>query len=65
MASYGNPSGCAALREDWDNVSNLMVFVTPDEVARWEQSCPLAKPSYDGKEMRLSPVTAKATSGRC
>ena len=54
VASFGNPSGCAALREDWDNISDLMVLVTPEEVGRWEQSCPLTNPSYDGKEMRVT-----------
>ena len=53
MAAYGNPSGCAALVDDWDHVSDLMVLVTPEKAVQWEQECPLTNPNYDGKEMRV------------
>ena len=52
-AAYGNPSGCAAFREDWDNVSDLMILITSEEAVRWERSCPLVSPKFDGAEMQV------------
>lgn len=47
---FGNPSGCAAYREDWDNASDLMLLVRPGEIAQWETSCTLPPGDFDGEE---------------
>ncbi len=47
---FGNPSGCAAFREDWDKSSDLMLLVRPGEIAQWETSCALPDIPFDGAE---------------
>ena len=47
---FGNPSGCAAFREDWDKSSDLMLLVRPGEIAQWETSCTLPAGDFDGTE---------------
>lgn len=49
--AFGNPSGCAAYREDWDNASDLMLLVRPGEIAEWESFCSLPSDDFDGEEM--------------
>jgi hypothetical protein len=50
-AAFGNPSGCAASRDDWDNASDLMLLVRPGEISHWESSCTLPDSTFDGREI--------------
>jgi len=50
-AAFGNPSGCAAFREDWDNSSDLMLLVRPGEISHWESACVLPDAPFDGREI--------------
>ena len=50
-ARLGNPSGCAAYRDDWDNASDLMLLVRPGEISpigRAPARCPI-RASTDGR----------------
>ena len=50
-AAYGNPSGCAASRDDWDNASDLMLLVRGTEIEFWESACTLPDAHFDGTDV--------------
>ena len=50
-AAYGNPSGCAASRDDWDNASDLMLLVRGNEIDFWESACTLPDARFDGADV--------------
>ena len=48
--AFGNPSGCAGHRDDWENASDLMLLVRPGEILQWETSCTIPDGIFDGRE---------------
>ena len=49
--AFGNPSGCAASRDDWDNASDLMIMVRGTEIEFWESACTLPDARFDGTDV--------------